>query len=406
MLGDDVLLNALRDALNHLYDPERLRKSPLIDALGLSTSPQPTARLQQTLIDAIHAMKPAPSEPVASIRRRIYSVLQLRYEQQFAQKEVAAQMGLGVRQYRRLQQNALQALALRLTEQFAHAPHGSESAEAMSGDLPEALEWIARLAHDEVSQVDQVLQEALKVVRPLAQRHGKMLIVEAAPAVAGSVHPLVLRQALLALFNAVILHSADDKVTTRIANAQRNVTVQITGRTSGKPGAPLPSAVAAEVAMAASMLGHFGGTAFTRNDAATGIFKVELRCRAAGMVPVLVVDDHADTLDLLRRYTVGTPYTLIAVTDPQEAFDLAVVHQPCAIVLDVMMPQMDGWEVLTQLKQDVRTAHLPVLVCTVLDQSELALSLGATGFLRKPVTRPALLAALDAHGVQLAPESS
>src|SRR5690606_22168023 len=109
--------------------------------------------------------------------------------------------------------------------------------------------------------------------------------------------------ALLALFNAVILHSADDKVTTRIANAQRNVTVQITGRTSGKPGAPLPSAVAAEVAMAASMLGHFGGTAFTRNDAATGIFKVELRCRAAGMVPVLVVDDHADTLDLLRRYT-------------------------------------------------------------------------------------------------------
>src|SRR5690606_38025021 len=116
------------------------------------------------LIDAIHAMKPAPSEPVASIRRRIYSVLQLRYEQQFAQKEVAAQMGLGVRQYRRLQQNALQALALRLTEQFAHAPHGSESAEAMSGDLPEALEWIARLAHDEVSQVDQVLQEALKVV--------------------------------------------------------------------------------------------------------------------------------------------------------------------------------------------------------------------------------------------------
>ncbi|MCB0050864.1 MAG: hypothetical protein KDE24_15135, partial [Caldilinea sp.] len=158
------------------------------------------------LLDAIHAMKPAPSEPAASIRRRIYSVLQLRYEQQFAQKEVAAQLGLGVRQYRRLQQNALQALALQLTEQFAHAPQESESAEATSGKLPEALEWIAKLAHDEMSQVDQVLQEALKVVSPLAQRHGKVLVVEAAPAAAGSVHPLVLRQALLALFNAVILH--------------------------------------------------------------------------------------------------------------------------------------------------------------------------------------------------------
>ena len=112
MYGDDVLLVALRDALNHLYDPDRLRKSLLIDAFGLSDSPQPTVRLQQTLLDAIHAMKPAPSEPVASIRRRIYSVLQLRYEQQFAQKEVAAQLGLGVRQYRRLQQNALQALEI------------------------------------------------------------------------------------------------------------------------------------------------------------------------------------------------------------------------------------------------------------------------------------------------------
>lgn len=406
MHGDDVLLIALRDALNHLYDPERLRKSPLIDAFGLSTSPQPTARLQQTLIDAIHAMKPAPSEPVASIRRRVYSVLQLRYEQQFAQKEVAAQMGLGVRQYRRLQQNALQALALRLTEQFAHAPHAPEPAEATSGNLPEALEWIAKLAHDETSQVDQVLHEAMKVVRPLAQRHGKTLIVEAAPMAAGSVHPLVLRQALLALFNAVILHGADDKVTTRIAHAQRNVCVQIAGRTPGKPGAPLPPALAAEVAMAASMLGYFGGNAIAHNDVATGIFMVELRCRAAGMVPVLVVDDHADTLDLLRRYTAGTPYSLIAVTDPLEAFEMAVVHQPCAVVLDVMMPQMDGWEVLTQLKQDVRTAHLPVLVCTVLDQSELALSLGATGFLRKPVTRPALLAALDAHGVPPVPELS
>ena len=406
MYGDDVLLVALRDALNHLYDPDRLRKSLLIDAFGLSDSPQPTARLQQTLLDAIHAMKPAPSEPVASIRRRIYSVLQLRYEQQFAQKEVAAQLGLGVRQYRRLQQNALQALALRLTEQFARAPHVPEPAEATSGNLSEALEWIAKLAHDEVSQVDQVLREAVGLVRPLAQRHGKTLIVGAAPAAVSSVHPLVLRQALLALLNAVILHAVGDKVTMRIVHAQRNVTVQIAGRTPGNSEGPLPPAVVAEVAMAASMLGYFGGHAIAQIDVVTGAFEVELRCRAASTMSVLVVDDHADTLDLLRRYIAGTPYTLIAVTDPLEAFDLAAVHQPATIVLDVMMPQMDGWEVLAQLKQDVRTAHLPVLVCTVLDQSELALSLGASGFMRKPVTRPALLAALDALGAPRVPESS
>jgi CheY-like chemotaxis protein len=59
------------------------------------------------------------------------------------------------------------------------------------------------------------------------------------------------------------------------------------------------------------------------------------------------------------------------------------------------MPQTDGWRVLSQLRQHPLTSHIPVIVCTILVQEALALSLGACAFLRKPVTRQAFLAALD-----------
>jgi CheY-like chemotaxis protein len=65
------------------------------------------------------------------------------------------------------------------------------------------------------------------------------------------------------------------------------------------------------------------------------------------------------------------------------------------IVLDVMMPRIDGWEMLGRLRSNRATSHVPVIVCTIMAQEELALSLGAAGFLKKPVTRQDFLAALD-----------
>ncbi len=60
-----------------------------------------------------------------------------------------------------------------------------------------------------------------------------------------------------------------------------------------------------------------------------------------------------------------------------------------------MMPDMDGWEALGRLRQHPLTQHVPVIICTILYEQELALSLGASGYLRKPFTREAFLAALD-----------
>ncbi len=61
------------------------------------------------------------------------------------------------------------------------------------------------------------------------------------------------------------------------------------------------------------------------------------------------------------------------------------------------MPNMDGWEVLGRLLRHPTTAHIPVIICSIVPQNELATSLGAAGFIRKPVSQDALLAVLERH---------
>ena len=64
------------------------------------------------------------------------------------------------------------------------------------------------------------------------------------------------------------------------------------------------------------------------------------------------------------------------------------------LILDGMMPTMDGWEILQTLQTDPETQHIPVIVCSVWDEPELAFSLGAVDFLKKPITQKELLDAL------------
>lgn len=124
-------------------------------------------------------------------------------------------------------------------------------------------------------------------------------------------------------------------------------------------------------------------------------FDARLTLPSIEQLPVLVIDDNADTLQLLRRYAAGTRYHLATTQDPAQALSLADKVLPRIIVLDVMMPRVDGWKVLAQLRQHPSTGHTPIVVCTILPQEEMAFALGASGFIRKPVTRQAFLAALD-----------
>ncbi len=124
-------------------------------------------------------------------------------------------------------------------------------------------------------------------------------------------------------------------------------------------------------------------------------FRARLALPVLEQVRVLVVDDNADTLQLFARYAVGTRYAVTAMREPAGALRLAEELEPDIIILDVMMPDLDGWEMLARLREQPVTSQTAIIICTVLPQQSLALGLGANAFLQKPVTREAFLAALD-----------
>jgi CheY-like chemotaxis protein len=138
------------------------------------------------------------------------------------------------------------------------------------------------------------------------------------------------------------------------------------------------------------------------DDADRHFLAATLDLPATEQVSVLVIDDNVDMLSLLERYLSNSRYRFLGTSNPREVFALAGRYLPRAVVLDVMLPDVDGWEILQRLREHPTTRDVPIIVCTILPHRQLAMTLGAAAFIQKPVTREALLSALDSQTGALA----
>jgi signal transduction histidine kinase/CheY-like chemotaxis protein len=115
---------------------------------------------------------------------------------------------------------------------------------------------------------------------------------------------------------------------------------------------------------------------------------------ARDMDTVLVVEDDAHSAELLVLYLEGAGYRTAVARDGAEGLELARKLRPRTIVLDVLLPRVDGWELLSRLKDDPVTAASPVVIVSILDERGKGLSLGASEYLVKPVGRDDVIEAL------------
>jgi len=106
----------------------------------------------------------------------------------------------------------------------------------------------------------------------------------------------------------------------------------------------------------------------------------------AGDARVLVIDDDPAMREVItRQLALARGYQVVELTDSRKAVDWARDSQPDAVILDVMMPQRDGWQVLQALRADPATRDIPVIMCSVLHEQSIALSLTADDYLVKPI---------------------
>ena len=112
---------------------------------------------------------------------------------------------------------------------------------------------------------------------------------------------------------------------------------------------------------------------------------------------MLVIDDDPAVRDLMQRFLGKEGYRVVPAPGGDDGLRLAREMTPDAITLDVMMPGMDGWAVLSELKSDPVTADIPVIMLTIVDDRNLGYTLGAADFLTKPIDRERLLSVLERY---------
>ena len=109
---------------------------------------------------------------------------------------------------------------------------------------------------------------------------------------------------------------------------------------------------------------------------------------------VLVVDDNEDALHFFQRLLIPHHYHMLAARSGEEALAHTRQITPDAILLDLMIPEQDGWDLLQLFRSRDNTRSTPVIVCSALRQAGLALALGADAFIEKPIDEEALLGLL------------
>jgi len=283
-------------------------------------------------------------------------------------------------------------------------------------------------------KVDDVVQDVVSTIQPLMEKNANTLEVEY-PANSGTIRVDLtkIRQTLFNLLSNASKFTEKGRVCLTIERQQKPTGERITFAVSdtgiGMTPEQLGKLFQAFTQADASTTRKYGGTGLgliisrkfcqmmggditvTSEPGRGTTFTVDLPAVVLEPIPdqapsvksavttsqanlVLIIDDDQDSADILKRNLTKAGYEVLVALNGADGIAMARKMKPAAITLDVMMPGLDGWSVLTTLKSEPETSHIPVIMVTMLQDRQLGFSLGASEFLTKPVDHNKLRAVL------------
>jgi PAS domain S-box-containing protein len=283
-------------------------------------------------------------------------------------------------------------------------------------------------------EVDSLLNDILGTVQPLVEQKGNLLELER-PAHLGAMYSDLtkIRQMLFNLLSNAAKFTEKGTITLAVSREQqedsdwlifqvRDTGIGMTPEQKDKLFQAFTQADASTtrkyggtglgLAISKRFAEMLNGTVEVRSEFGVGtVFTLRLpahahkvklpgasQAAASGATPlgtVLVVDDDPTAREILRSYLGKLGYQVAEAANGEECLRLARKLRPQAITLDVMMPGMDGWMVLSALKNDPLLAEIPVIIVSIIEDRGLAYSLGAAEYLTKPVDSARLGEVLD-----------
>jgi len=384
----------VKNALEHLYDLSYLQHHPLRLEVQPGTG-QPVEiagqRLRRALAAAIEALNPGKGVPLDTPSARLYNLLVLHYMQGITVRQCAHDLSISERQaYRGLRQGE-QGVAEVLWSQTSTG-HRGEVSRSQPAPLQQALKSLNGVPRT-TTDVYQILQSALAVVTPLAAQQDVLLRASPPPEpVKLLTYPEVAEQLLIGVISHVVDQSEPGPLQLSLTGTDGQLCLTLSY-------SPAHHAIGASVIdqLTAQLADRLEWTV-NQEDLAGGERIVSLRM-AIRFSTILVIDDSEGLAELVERYLSGCLVRVVAALDGREGLLQAQKLAPEAIILDVMMPEMHGWQVLQRLRNHPRTCDIPVIVCSVITLPELAQALGAAHFLAKPIGQDDVLDALGQLGI-------
>jgi CheY-like chemotaxis protein len=405
-----AFVKCVEAALENLYDCTCLSDNPLGSCLSTKDgTPLPPDRLQRILVQAIDELRTPVGTPASSAGWRRYRYLELRYLNGLSHKVVAGELALSLRQAHRVRTEAVNVVAGRLWQKYVDTSRALDRAgdeqitrsKVWPGDLPRPRttldEELARLDAEPVDVPTDLVKEirgVVEVMQPLASQYDVYVQVDASmESQIVAVGRAVLRQVLVLLAMCALERQKNGRLVIAAGTSADKLLVDIAFTPSVSESSETLFQPDSRLATARRLIEAQGGTL----DALIVEDRVcyRLTLPPSKIDTVLTIDDNPDLARLFDTYLQGTRYQVIRAKTGQGALRLAEKYRPDVVTLDVMMPFEDGWEIFRQLRENPRTKSIPIVVCSILPEKELALALGATDFLAKPVTRQSLIATLD-----------
>jgi CheY-like chemotaxis protein len=395
MSNHNEFISLVRGALGHLYDYHYLDSHPLAMQYWPEITPQGgnrAERFNRLLLESIEELNPPGSPARDTSQARYYSLLVYRYVEEWELADIMRELGYSRSQFFREQRKAISMLASILQKRLPRGALAQTPATHRQGNGL-CVEADRVLAQREVVDPVKVVQGVFVAASNLAEQCGVELesnLAPGLPSIYGS--RVLLRQVILKGLSNLISHPGTRRVCIRMEQEGQQVVAELVAPSGlPDPGAadrPPPDMEAVR-RLVELMDGQWDGIA-----AGDEGFRYRFGFPIYGKRALLVVDDNEGIIRVFRGYLDGYDYQVIGATTGEDALQRARELRPAAITLDIMMPSQDGWEILQMLKDDPVTQGIPVIVCSVLEDPQLARSLGAAAYLRKPVAQADLLAAL------------
>lgn len=409
MLQREEFTELVSKAYGNLYDLVALRTHPLVYYLTNDgqNMKERAWQLHHILLEVIEDLDPGQNAPAFSREWRRHRLMHLRFVEAQEIATVKEHLAISRRQFYREQKEAIATAAAILwgrivadPDEALHAAVNESAGEPPAVVDPEARMELLRQETRRFSQSQkdanaaEVLQGTVELLASVLD--DKQLEIEIVQSRQSQVliDPILLRQIFMGMLSYLVEHSAHASI--RIESTTHSGVSEIQMVVVPPQNLAIPSRVDVKLKMNAyDEIARLNGGRVRPVLLADRIHGLVVELPEYQAKTVLVIDDNEDMLSFYARILTNNHYHLLMASSGTTALQMIEQQTPDYIFLDLMIPDQDGWDMLSILRSNPATSRVPIIICSVLKQRELALSLGASGYLEKPITEDMLLLLLQ-----------